>query len=103
VLEGNRTSARRVRLLGGRVERTMGDPPNDPNAELEADERRRVVTAALAKLSDKERIAVLMREEGFSHREIAAAVGTTTGSVGTLLARALERLASDTAFDKDLL
>jgi DNA-directed RNA polymerase specialized sigma24 family protein len=35
-----------------------------------------------------------MREEGFSHREIAVAVGTTAGSVGTLLARALQRLAT---------
>jgi DNA-directed RNA polymerase specialized sigma24 family protein len=35
-----------------------------------------------------------MREEGFSHREIAEAVGTTTGSVGTMFARALTKLES---------
>jgi DNA-directed RNA polymerase specialized sigma24 family protein len=34
-----------------------------------------------------------MREEGFSHKEIADAVGTTTGSVGTLIARALLKFA----------
>jgi DNA-directed RNA polymerase specialized sigma24 family protein len=34
-----------------------------------------------------------MREEGFTHREIADAVGTTTKSVGTLIARALDRMA----------
>jgi DNA-directed RNA polymerase specialized sigma24 family protein len=50
------------------------------------------VVAALSALSPKERSAVLMREEGFAHREIAEALGTTTGSVGTLLARALDRL-----------
>jgi DNA-directed RNA polymerase specialized sigma24 family protein len=33
-----------------------------------------------------------MREEGFTHREIADAVGTTTGSVGTMFARALAKL-----------
>ena len=103
VLEGRRTSARRTRLLGGRGERTMGDAPRDPHASLEADERRRVVMAALAGLSDKERVAILMREEGFSHREIADAVGTTTGSVGTLLARTLERLARQTTLDRDAL
>jgi DNA-directed RNA polymerase specialized sigma24 family protein len=36
---------------------------------------------------------LLMREEGFTHQEIAAAAGTTTKSVGTMVARALNRLA----------
>ena len=103
VLESRRTAARRGRLLDGGGERTMADPPCDPHASVEADERRRVVMAALAGLSDKERVAILMREEGFAHREIAAAVGTTTGSVGTLLARALERLARETTLDRDAL
>ncbi|HMA25867.1 MAG TPA: sigma-70 family RNA polymerase sigma factor [Gemmatimonadaceae bacterium] len=103
VLEHRRTAARRHRLLGGRGERTMGDAPRDPHSAVEANERRRVVMAALARLSDKERVAILMREEGFSHREIAEAVGTTTGSVGTLLARTLERLARETSLGSDTL
>ena len=103
VLEGMRTAARRKRLLDGRGERTMADPPREPDTVVEADERRRAVTAALARLRDKERIAVLMREEGFSHREIAEALGTTTGSVGTLLARTLERLAREVGFDREAL
>jgi RNA polymerase sigma factor (sigma-70 family) len=103
VLEGRRTAARRERLLEFRGERTMGDAPRDPLASVEADERRRVVTAALAQLSDKERVAILMREEGFTHREIAESVKTTTGSVGTLLARALERLARETTLDRSAL
>lgn len=103
VLESRRTASRRGRLLDGRLERTMGDSPRDPHAALEADERRRVVRALLAQLSDKERVAILMREEGFSHREIADAVGTTTGSVGTLLARALERLAREPIVDREAL
>ncbi len=81
----------------------MADAPRDPHAGVEADERRRIVMAALARLNDKERVAVLMREEGFSHREIAEAVGTTTGSVGSLLARALQRLARETTYDRDAL
>jgi RNA polymerase sigma factor (sigma-70 family) len=103
VLAGRRTAARRERLLVGQAERAMGDSPRDPHASLEADERRRTIMTALTRLSDKERVAILMREEGFAHREIAEAVGTTTGSVGTLLARALERLARETTFAPDAL
>jgi RNA polymerase sigma-70 factor (ECF subfamily) len=103
VLEGRRTAARRGHLLQGRGAQTMGDAPRDPHANVEAGERRRIVMAALSRLSDKERIAILMREEGFSHREIAEAIGTTTGSVGTLLARTLERLARETTLDREAL
>ena len=66
-----------------------------PAAEaLEREEARERVRRALAALSEKERLLLLMREEGFKHREIAEAVGTTTGSVGTLIARALVKLAA---------
>jgi RNA polymerase sigma factor (sigma-70 family) len=67
--------------------------PADPGELLERAEVRRQMRAALDGLSHKERTALLLREEGFAHREIAAAVGTTTGSVGTLVARALAKLA----------
>jgi DNA-directed RNA polymerase specialized sigma24 family protein len=50
------------------------------------------VREALLTLGEKERAILLMREEGFAHREIAVAVGTTTKSVGTMIARALEKL-----------
>lgn len=70
------------------------DPPPDPAEDVQARERREFVRAALDSLSDKERAVLLMREEGFSHREIATTIGTTTGSVGTLIARALDRLAA---------
>jgi DNA-directed RNA polymerase specialized sigma24 family protein len=53
------------------------------------------VRRALAALSERDRTALLMREEGFSHEEIAAAVGTTTKSVGTVVARALRKLAAE--------
>jgi RNA polymerase sigma-70 factor (ECF subfamily) len=102
VLESTRTGARRGRLLaaaGGRA--PVGDPPRDPHELLESDERRRVVSEALMTLAHKERTALLMREEGFSHREIADAVGTTTGSVGTLVARALDKLAGILALDRE--
>ena len=65
----------------------------DPADALVREEARERVRRALAALSEKERLLLLMREEGFKHREIAEAVGTTTASVGTLIARALVKLA----------
>ena len=103
VFERARTSARRRRLLDATGERTMADPPPDPHDAAVANDQRRLLLAAVATLSDKERTAVLMREEGFSHREIADAVRTTTGSVGTLLARALTRLARAIRVDQSAL
>jgi RNA polymerase sigma-70 factor (ECF subfamily) len=100
ILETARTRTRRGRLLASAEARVpVGDPPRDPHDLLEADERRRLVSRALATLSEKERTALLMREEGFSHREIPEAVGTTTGSVGALVARALDKLAGILALD----
>jgi RNA polymerase sigma factor (sigma-70 family) len=94
VVESARTRSRRGRLLAMADARApVGDAPRDPHELVEADDRRRLVSEALASLAEKERTALLMREEGFSHREIAEAVGTTTGSVGTLVARALDKLA----------
>lgn len=95
VLEQRRTGMRRERLVAHAAARApMADPPPDPHASLEAHDRRRAVRLALDALPAKERIALLMREEGFTHREIAEAVGTTTGSVGTLIARALDHLSA---------
>jgi RNA polymerase sigma factor (sigma-70 family) len=101
-LEHTRTRRRRWRLLAARPARApMADPPRDPHELVEASEARDAVTRALATLSEKERTALLMREEGCAHREIAAALGTTTGSVGTLLARALDRLAARLTPDRE--
>ncbi len=102
VLEGGRSRARRARLLDHAPDRApMGDAPMDAHDRVEHEERRRVVSAALGALSDKERSALLLQQEGFTHAEIAAAVNTTTGSVGTLLARSLEKLAAALPLDSD--
>ena len=94
-IEELRTDARRRRLLGDRPGRApIADPPRDPHERVEADERARRTRVALMTLSEKERSALLLREAGFSQREIADTVGTTTGSVGTLIARALLKFAA---------
>jgi RNA polymerase sigma factor (sigma-70 family) len=93
-LETSRTRSRRWKLLlSGAARVPHGDAPATADARLEADLDRERVQQALLALSEKERQALLMREEGFAQREIAEAVGTTTGSVGTLIARAMDKLA----------
>lgn len=76
-------------------EQKIGSQEADPLTLVEQSERRRAVQHVLAQLSAKERTILLMREEGFLHREIAEAVGTTTKSIGTMLVRALNKLARD--------
>lgn len=101
-LEGRRTAARREQILVGAHDRAaLSDAPLTPDAELDRAEERRVVHGALQGLPERDRTILLMREEGFSHREIAEAVGTTTGSVGTLIARAMDRLARELQLDEE--
>ena len=69
--------------------------------ELEAPETtalERAQDAALARraleqLAERDRSALLMREEGLDYQEIAKALELSPGSVGTTLARARRRLA----------
>lgn len=75
-----------------------GRLPDDEAAGRRASER---VRAGLSTLGDRDRTILLMREEGFTHREIADAVGTTTGSVGTMIARALDKLELALALDQE--
>ncbi|HEX9729499.1 MAG TPA: RNA polymerase sigma factor [Gemmatimonadales bacterium] len=88
-----KVSRRRLMLVRGAGDRLPhADPPPDPATALERAEVRRRVRLALDRLSVKERTMLLMREEGFTHREIAEAIGTTTKSVGTMLARAIDKV-----------
>lgn len=84
-----------------RAMRSYGDPPGPPDDAVDRVTSRVQVREALEALSPKERKALLMREEGFKHREIAEALGTTTGSVGTLLSRALKKAARQLAANQE--
>jgi len=87
--EGRRAAvhARRLQLLKG-----DGGTAPAPDAALEQRERAEAVREALAMLADKDREALLLKAEGFSYDEIAAALGLARGAVGTTLARARRRL-----------
>jgi RNA polymerase sigma-70 factor (ECF subfamily) len=92
--DGIRERARHRRLLAGSPDRVpLGDALPDPYRLAEGADTRKRVHAMLMTLSEKERIVLLMREEGFTHSEIAEVVNTTTKSIGTVIARALRKLA----------
>lgn len=96
VRDASRVSRRRIELLQESTDvlSLIGAQP-DPETTLELKQRRQVVRTALEALSPRDRTLLLMREEGFSHREMAVAVGTTTKSVGSMIARALNKLAAE--------
>lgn len=98
VRETGRKHTRRLRLLEqGPRDSAIGDAPVDPLSNVERLEKQRVVQAALAVLPPRERTMLLMRAEGLSLREIAEVIGTSPNSVGTLIARALDKLAKELA------
>lgn len=67
-------------------------PPDDGSPEVESlaasREAQRRVRAVLARLKRRDAQLLLMRQMGFSYREMAGAVGVAPGSIGTLLNRA---------------
>lgn len=79
----------RHRRLQGHV--PTATPAVAPDVSTERSERVAMVRAALARVSERDRTMLLMREEGFKYDEIARAVDVAPGSVGTLLARAAKR------------
>lgn len=96
VIERGRTRSRHLRLLARFPDGApRPDAPADPQAELERGERQEAVRQALAALPPRDRAALLMRAEGFAHREIAEAVGGTTQSMGSILLRAYRKLAAE--------
>jgi RNA polymerase sigma-70 factor (ECF subfamily) len=84
-----RTRARRRGLLTpARAEGALADPRPSPEQVYEAGETRARVRRAIDHLTERERALLLMHAEGYSYREIAAALGINEASLGTLLARA---------------
>jgi RNA polymerase sigma factor (sigma-70 family) len=84
---------RRRHLTLVKAEKEAEPPPPDALRRLEAEERAARARAALDRLSDRDREALLLWDAGLSYREIAERTGLSTGAVGTTLARARRRLA----------
>lgn len=72
------------------------DAAGGDEAAAEYDSKRAAEMAlarrAVESLAERDRLALLMREEGLDYHEIAEALGLSFGSVGTTLARARRRL-----------
>jgi RNA polymerase sigma-70 factor, ECF subfamily len=82
---------KRLQLLAAESrEREQAEPETGVERAQEAALARRAVEA----LAERDRLALLMREEGLNYEEIAEALGLSIGSIGTTLARARRRLAT---------
>lgn len=90
--EARRTARQRehLRILAEQERDTVVEMP-PTNAERAHEQA--LARQALDSLAEKDRLALLMREEGLNYDEIAAALELSVGSVGTTLARARRRLA----------
>ncbi len=73
-------------------ERAAGLSLSDEEPSPERARERAMARRAVDALAEKDRLALLMREEGLDYREIAAALDLSVGSVGTTLSRARRRL-----------
>jgi RNA polymerase sigma-70 factor (ECF subfamily) len=84
---------RRRRLRPAAELTGLAAPGESPEAVALGDERKRKLMAALARLPVKERAAIVLREiEGLSTAEVAAALGSSEGTVRSQISHALSRL-----------
>lgn len=84
----------RRRERRGRREKWFGlfaKPPSTPHEELAASDEVARVRAVLAKLPPRTAEMLLLRADGASYEEVAAALEMNAGSVGTTLRRAQEQ------------
>lgn len=86
-VKSSRSRHRRL-LTQARSEGVLSDPSPLPDQAAVAEESRHRVRAALDRLPERERRLLLLRAEGYSYRDMAAALELNEASIGTLLARA---------------
>ena len=99
--ETGRTRRRRLLLVARAPHRVPApEPAPTPDTEYRREQARQAVRLALMRLSPRDRMVLLMREEGFSQREIATAIGVNSNSVGKTLMRALERFTRQMSRDE---
>ncbi len=95
--EARKDTRRRARLQQLTIEaRAEGESASqslqDDEPSAERARERALARRAVDALAEKDRLALLMREEGLDYREIAAALDLSVGSIGTTLSRARRRL-----------
>ena len=98
VRDQGRTRETRRRILAG------FPPPENapgPDRDLARAEEIRRVRKALKVVSERDGEMLLLRQEGFSYREIAEIAGVSHRSVGTILARALQRFSAELSKEEE--
>lgn len=87
-----RKDARRRRHLALLAEEERENELNSEPTTLERAQEAAFARKAIDTLAERDRLALLMREEGLDYQEIAEALELSPGSVGTTLSRARRRL-----------
>jgi RNA polymerase sigma-70 factor (ECF subfamily) len=88
-----RKDTRRRRHLALLAEQERDSVSEPEVTSLERAQEAGLARRAVEALAERDRLALLMREEGLDYPEIAEALGLSVGSIGTTLARARKRLA----------
>jgi RNA polymerase sigma-70 factor, ECF subfamily len=87
-----RKDIRRRRHLSMLAEEARDDVVESEQTALERAQETALARKAIDALAERDRLALLMREEGLDYSEIAEALELSPGSVGTTLSRARRRL-----------
>lgn len=87
-----RKDARRRRHLSLLAEQEKDSFVEPEQTSLERVQETAMARKAIDALAERDRLALLMREEGLDYSEIAEALDLSPGSVGTTLSRARRRL-----------
>ncbi len=93
-----RQDANRGRILAGIP---PPDPVPGPEGAMEKGELVRGVRAALDRVPPRDKELLILRQEGFSYKEIAEVMDVAPTSVGTLLSRSLRRFAHEYRKEKE--
>ncbi len=87
-----RKDARRRRHLSLLAEQEKDNYVEPEQTAMERAQETAMARKAIDALAERDRLALLMREEGLDYSEIAEALELSPGSVGTTLSRARRRL-----------
>ena len=87
-----RKDARRRRHLSLLAEQEKDSYVEPEQTSIERAQETAMARKAIDALAERDRLALLMREEGLDYSEIAEALELSPGSVGTTLSRARRRL-----------
>ncbi len=90
--EARRDARRRRHLVLLREEALAQEATEPEPTSLERAQEAAFARRAVDALAERDRLALLMREEGLDYPEIAEALGLSVSSIGTTLSRARRRL-----------